>query len=1218
MRRDIYGMPGPVDRWLRANRHIAWIAPKSVLLNSTSLADAEETSDALCKIFMTCEKAPDNGTIFKDDDVFTLYIMATAASAFRDPPPLETSPLAVLDRYVGDSNDLGAPDWAAWSPERAQWLRHSRDDIAVLMVSLARRRINIAFAPALVAWARTVSRPVRVQTMGIHPWAAPQLDCPMEVADGMLLAGWLFSAASRGIDGTRDPLLVQGMQRQTGVCAYSPRTQGTRRPPLEPATRDSLSNVRSSVRTTLSAALVASASVVTDSTSTLQVAGGEPSAMQSGEATSNFVAAESLGELPRVPRATFEHPIFEDGAELTVDREMSPMDVQVDDGTGSRDSAQEPRDTSVSYDGHPDGIPSLAQTISSEASDAEVAENRGLAHERAVSGNGYEPIADDNWEEEEEESDHEVVEGDLITNLADHSAETVREDLNLDGSEDPTPALDKVSATPETLREHILSLPLADCFTDDENSPDPFRQPARVVRQLPTAQDVHPNPAVYILYLLVTWLHTVFHLPFRACNVILIATSLMFQAAGVHLEAPLYTTLPSVMARMEAEPVFQVLPVCPKCLEVYPAVTPATLSTCSRCGEKLFQTDPTPAEHRRGRTSRAEPKPRLRFATKPLEEDLVALLAVPGMEDLVDAWRTKDRSPGLVKTHFYHIWIQLKMLRKTKELRRMHAILADLHMPATLGRLPALVGEPAGGSLTADQWLVFATVVAPLAIPQIWQDYVAGDPDSVLARRLASVAKTVSEKHVKAAAARKLAAARQKKGSPATGAGVTPAQNPMRRSRRTIMKTKCALAMEGQENDDDELPDAGAMEIDDAETYQPASTDLFSDDDGESSADEGDDSGRRRKRRRRDDDDSHLPSNLHPRDPANFLKLSRALRLLLAERITPSQITEAETLLREYCAELIELYGPSVIRPNHHYATHVGQFVRDYGPLHEFWTFLFERMNKVLKSYKTSNHAGGELEVSFFREFMRTVQTSRLVAQGFSTPAGSPLHDTVKAMYRASADDRGTVQSLARNLDVAQKDEGIKFKLSTRSEKTIIPQDLYFTLLAHLQLRSPDLGLRSYIAPATPDHPTVLNLNATFFDYIVINGHRYLSSSRTTNTADSLLCVRRPPGATHPWIGELTHIFVLQQPGIEVRRYGAMKWLKPVELDVTEMSWSPFKQHGVHIWAINTYQNENDDGPDSIIELDSIHSPVIRHTAIITGIKHWATVILDRSGSDFV
>ncbi len=34
--------------------------------------------------------------------------------------------------------------------------------------------------------------------------------------------------------------------------------------------------------------------------------------------------------------------------------------------------------------------------------------------------------------------------------------------------------------------------------------------------------------------------------------------------------------------------------------------------------------------------------------------------------------------PGLVKTHFYHIWVQLKIFRKTKEIRRLHEILAEV------------------------------------------------------------------------------------------------------------------------------------------------------------------------------------------------------------------------------------------------------------------------------------------------------------------------------------------------------------------------------------------------------------------------------------------------------------------------------------------------------------------------------------------------------------
>lgn len=37
-------------------------------------------------------------------------------------------------------------------------------------------------------------------------------------------------------------------------------------------------------------------------------------------------------------------------------------------------------------------------------------------------------------------------------------------------------------------------------------------------------------------------------------------------------------------------------------------------------------------------------------------------------------------------------------------------------------------------------------------------------------------------------------------------------------------------------------------------------------------------------------------------------------------------------------------------------------------------------MNKILKSFHTNNHGGGEIETTFFREFQRTVRTSRLVS----------------------------------------------------------------------------------------------------------------------------------------------------------------------------------------------------------------------------------------------
>lgn len=59
------------------------------------------------------------------------------------------------------------------------------------------------------------------------------------------------------------------------------------------------------------------------------------------------------------------------------------------------------------------------------------------------------------------------------------------------------------------------------------------------------------------------------------------------------------------------------------------------------------------------------------------------------------------------------------------------------------------------------------------------------------------------------------------------------------------------------------------------------------------------------------------------------------------------------------------------IKPNHHYVTHIFEQILDYGPVYSFWTYLFERLNKVLKGYTGNNHKNGGIEVTFMREFSR-------------------------------------------------------------------------------------------------------------------------------------------------------------------------------------------------------------------------------------------------------
>ncbi|KAI0634504.1 hypothetical protein C8Q77DRAFT_1073071 [Trametes polyzona] len=457
---------------------------------------------------------------------------------------------------------------------------------------------------------------------------------------------------------------------------------------------------------------------------------------------------------------------------------------------------------------------------------------------------------------------------------------------------------------------------------------------------------------------------------------------------------------------------------------------------------------------------------------------------------------------GVVKTHFYHIWVQLKVFRKTKEIHRLHSLLADLSLPSKLGRLPRLIGEPAGGSLTADQWLILATTVAPLALPQLWEDVRSewpcsnnGDKAFLDVRR--------AQVHASLAARR----AQQTKRRRAAGS-TRPVKVTVQKSRRTG-RVSIVIPPPNCEGAADEASEPSRRSTRSRKPTQKAKDlVLDSDDEGAQEVDEDD---AWFDEEEDDEDDSMQASALHPRDLTNFMKLCSAVKLFLADSINDVQLKEADKLIREYCLELVELYGPEVIRPNHHYATHTAEFVRDYGPLREFWTFLFERLNKILKGYRTNNHEGGEIEATFFREFHRSAQLRRILSEGLAFPSVTSFGTAAHMMMQATADNRGTLQQLAEELDDSYADDAVILSLSPSSSRGPLPTEAYFAFVLHMSAREPLRSYHSDIAvPKTAGSRMLPNV-ATSFDYVVIAGHRYSAALRATSSINSLALMR----ATH-------------------------------------------------------------------------------------------------------
>lgn len=259
-------------------------------------------------------------------------------------------------------------------------------------------------------------------------------------------------------------------------------------------------------------------------------------------------------------------------------------------------------------------------------------------------GDVPEQIADDDWEAAEEptldDGHGEQLEDEPVVGGRQALDDEPLDDDRMDGSSM------RLGDAPIINRPHATSVP---AHKIAENTLDPFfREPekqdtcSRTLRS-PVKGPLHRG--LLLLYMLVAWLHLQFHLPFRACNVVLGVIPLIIRAFGATV-GPSLSTLTSVLDSMELEPQVRILPVCPSCLEVFPD-SDSTPSICPLCNTFIFKESPRPSTQKcPSRT------PLLRFPMMSIESQLVTMLLVPGVEKACDDWRKTKRTPGKYDDNF--------------------------------------------------------------------------------------------------------------------------------------------------------------------------------------------------------------------------------------------------------------------------------------------------------------------------------------------------------------------------------------------------------------------------------------------------------------------------------------------------------------------------------------------------------------------------------------
>ena len=96
-----------------------------------------------------------------------------------------------------------------------------------------------------------------------------------------------------------------------------------------------------------------------------------------------------------------------------------------------------------------------------------------------------------------------------------------------------------------------------------------------------------------------------------------------------------------------------------------------------------------------------------------------------------------------------------------------------------------------------------------------------------------------------------------------------------------------------------------------------------------------------------------------------------ACRVLCSKEISLENAKLGDALLMQFCRRTERLFGKHEITPNMHLHSHLLECIIDYGPLHSFWCFAFERFNGILGSMPNNNRS---IEAQLMRRFLQRSQ----------------------------------------------------------------------------------------------------------------------------------------------------------------------------------------------------------------------------------------------------
>ncbi|KAG8912907.1 hypothetical protein FRC00_003508 [Tulasnella sp. 408] len=358
-----------------------------------------------------------------------------------------------------------------------------------------------------------------------------------------------------------------------------------------------------------------------------------------------------------------------------------------------------------------------------------------------------------------------------------------------------------------------------------------------------------------------------------------------------------------------------------------------------------------------------------------------------------------------------------------------------------------------------------------------------------------------------------------------------------------------------------------------------------------------------------------------------FLKLSAALTVLLARTVRIQDLELAHQRLLEYLQEYAELYGAKAVKPNFHWATHLFEQILDYGPVYGFWAFLQERLNFIIKSFRTNNHGNGELEVTMMRSYSALTSLRNILSSVLATSPNAPAADGMEKQVLKEVVDRLLADPLARGTwgSTAQSTEAspnvnIAYLLGHQRSPERLKPELATAVLHHINSQ-PAFFSNPILRASNPDAVLgrIFSNLVTPADYMILDGRKItaMDAKRGPKKATIIQARWRIADTERICVGELLKIFTASQAEDPL---AVVQWLKPTNCHpLREDIWAEYRDVlDIKVWEFQVFTDDANQVPPAVIPLSKIVSQAARITvrkAKGSSEKLWLTIGLDKHGT---